>query len=167
MRLGEADNPGILTRLRRISARSQSTNRFEILSSDDESVVRSRRSGAIRAAHSEDIGGPRSHPRGVGIAVTTQVDSDTNADDERLSSVPEDVVDALEADLAVDDAGGPVEVLTDEAPEEFEGRLQMGRRVVLVPQSADGTPRSHHNDSSSSKRTHLTGTARALQLQAR
>ena len=121
-----ADNPGPL-RLRRISARSQSSNRFEILSSDDESVVRSTvpaslvavRRGAIRAAHSEDIGGPRSHPRGVGIAVTIQVDSDTNADDERLSSVPEDVVDALEADLAVDDAGGPVEVfvMTDEAPE--------------------------------------------------
>ena len=38
---------------------------------------------------------------------------------------------------------------TDDAPEEFEGRLQMGRRVVLVLQSADETPRSHFNDSNS------------------
>ena len=34
-------------------------------------------------------------------------------------------------------------------PEAFQGRPQMGRRVVLVPQSADGTPRSHHDVSSS------------------
>ena len=66
-------------------------------------------------------------------------------------SVPEDVVDALESDLAVEDQDGPVEVfaMTDDAPEEFEGRPQMGRRVVLVPQSANGTPRSHFNDSNS------------------
>ena len=65
-------------------------------------------------------------------------------------SVPEDVVDALESDLAVEDQGRPVEVaMTDDAPEEFEGRPQMGRRVVLVPQSANGTPRSHFNDSNS------------------
>ena len=78
-------------------------------------------------------------------------DRSTDADDELLSSVPEDVVDALEADMVVEDVGRPVEVfaMTDEAPEEFEGRLQMGRRVVLVPQSADGTPRSHHDVSSS------------------
>ena len=61
------------------------------------------------------------------------------------------MVDALEADLAVENVRGPVEVfaMTDEAPEEFGGRLQMGRRVALVPQSADGTPRSHHDVSSS------------------
>ena len=49
-------------------------------------------------------------------------------------------VDALESDLAVENQDGPVEVvaMTDDAPEEFEGRLQMGRRVVLVIQSADG-----------------------------
>ena len=69
----------------------------------------------------------------------------------RVLSVPEDVVDALESDLAVEDPDGPVEVfaMTDAAPEEFEGRPVMGRRVVLVPQSADGTPRSHFNVSNS------------------
>ena len=63
----------------------------------------------------------------------------------------EDVLDALESDLAVEDVGRPVEVspMTDEAPEEFQGRPQMGRRVVLVPQSADGTPGSHHDVSNS------------------
>ena len=69
----------------------------------------------------------------------------------RVFSVPEDVVDALESDLVVEDPDGPVEVfgMTDAAPEEFEGRPVMGRRVVLVPQSADGTPRSHFNVSNS------------------
>ena len=66
-------------------------------------------------------------------------------------SAPEDVVDALESDLVVEDLDGPVEVfaMTDAAPEEFEGRPVMGRRVFLVPQSADGTPRSHFNVSNS------------------
>ena len=65
----------------------------------------------------------------------------------RVFSVPEDVVDALESELVVENPDGPVEVfaMTDAAPEEFEGRPVMGRRVVLVPQSADGTPRSHFN----------------------
>ena len=55
-------------------------------------------------------------------------------------SVPEDVLDALESDLAVADQDGPVEVfaMTDDAS-----------GVVLVPQSADGTPHSHFNDSDS------------------
>ena len=39
--------------------------------------------------------------------------------------------------------------MTDDASEEVEGRPLMGRRVVLVPQSADGTPHSHFNDSDS------------------
>ena len=71
--------------------------------------------------------------RGAGV-IATQVDSDTDADDERLSSVPGDVVDALEADLATEQIGVPVEVfaMKDEAPNEFEDRSQMGRRVVLV-----------------------------------
>ena len=60
-----------------------------------------------------------------------------------VSFLFEDVVDALESDLVVEDPDGPIEVfaMTDAAPEEFEGRLVMGRRVVLVPQCADGTPR--------------------------
>ena len=68
----------------------------------------------------------------------------------------EDVVDALESDLVVEDSDGPVEVfaMTDAVPEEFEGRLVMGRRVVLVPQSADGTPRSHFNVSNSTRCPH-------------
>ena len=66
----------------------------------------------------------------------------------RVLSVPEDVLDALESDLAVAEQDGPVEVfaMTDDASEEVEGRPQMGRRVILVPQSANGTPRSHFND---------------------
>ena len=63
----------------------------------------------------------------------------------RVLSVPKDVLDALESDLAVEDVGRPVEVfaMTDEAPEEFQGRPQMGRRVVLVPcfQFRDGRTR--------------------------
>ena len=61
------------------------------------------------------------------------------------------MVDALESDLVVEDPDGPVEVfaMTDAAPEKFEGRPVMGKRVVLVPQSADGTPRSHFNVSNS------------------
>ena len=78
----------------------------------------------------------------------------------RVLSGPEDVLDALESDLTVEDVGRPVEVfaITDEAPEKFQGRPQMGRRVVLVPQSADGTPRSHH-DVSCSETARWTGTA--------
>ena len=75
------------------------------------------------------------------------MDSDSDADDERLLSVPEDVVCALEADLAVDPVEPEVFAMSDGASEEFEGRPQIGRRVVLVPQSADGTPRSHIDDS--------------------
>ena len=77
--------------------------------------------------------------------------SGTQLSQSRVLSVPEDVVDALESDLAVEDQDGPVEVfaMTDDASEEFEGRPQMGRRVVLVPQSAEGTPRSPFNDSDS------------------
>ena len=77
----------------------------------------------------------------------------TQLSQRRVLSVPEDVVDALESDLTLEDQDGPVEVfaMTDDAPEEFEGRPQMGRRVVLVPQSADGTPRSHFNDSNSAE----------------
>ena len=47
----------------------------------------------------------------------------------------------------MEDHNGPVEVfaMTDDASEEFEGRPLMGRRVG--PQSVDGTPRSHFNDS--------------------
>ena len=59
--------------------------------------------------------------------------SGTQLSRSRVLSVPEDVVDALESDLAVED--GPVEVfaMADDVPEELEGRLQMGRRVGLVP----------------------------------
>ena len=39
--------------------------------------------------------------------------------------------------------------MTDAAPEEFEGRPVMGRRVVLVPQSTDGIPHSPFNFSNS------------------
>ena len=77
--------------------------------------------------------------------------SGTQLSRSRVLSIPEDVVYALESDLAVEDPDGPVEVfaMTDDAPEELEGRPVMGRRVVLVPQSADGTPRSHFTDSNS------------------
>ena len=40
-------------------------------------------------------------------------------------------------------------LMTDDASEEVEGRPLMGRRVVLVLQSADDIPRSHSNDSDS------------------
>ena len=68
--------------------------------------------------------------------------SGTQLSRRRVLSVPEDVVDSLESGLAVEDQDGPAEVfaMTDDAPEEFEGRPQMGRRV---------TPRSHFNDSNS------------------
>ena len=61
--------------------------------------------------------------------------SGTQLSRSRVLSVPEDVVDALESDLAVEDQDGPVEVfaMTDDVPEELEGRPQMGRRVGLVP----------------------------------
>ena len=88
--------------------------------------------------------------------------SGTQLSRSRVLSVPEDVVDALESDLAVEDQDGPVEVfaMTDDAPEEVEGRRQMGRRVVLVPQSGEGNPRSHSNGSNSFERVHSTGTVR-------
>ena len=72
-------------------------------------------------------------------------------DDERLLSVPEDVVNALESDLAVE-VDGSVEVFANKpvpstvpASSRAVGRRLVlvggGRRVVLMPQSA-GTPRS-------------------------
>ena len=54
----------------------------------------------------------------------------------------------VESPRRVSDAA-EVFAMTDAAPEEFEGRPVMGRRVVLVPQSAEGTPRSHFNVSNS------------------
>ena len=46
---------------------------------------------------------PRQSQRSRGASiVATQADNDTDADDERLLSVPEDVVNALESDLAVE-----------------------------------------------------------------
>ena len=94
-------------------------------------------SGAIRAAFSvEDtskVRPRRSQRRARGAGIANQVDNDTDADDERLFLVPQDVIDALESDLAVEDPVGSVEVftMTDEAAsEEFEGP-QVGRRVVF------------------------------------
>ena len=87
------------------------------------------------------------HSRGTGDVVATQVDSDSDADDERLLSVPDDVVDALEADLAVD--------LLSLKCTRCQTEPQKSSKVVLrwagewFPQSADGTPRSHFDDSSS------------------
>ena len=46
---------------------------------------------------------PQRRSRGASIIVATQADNDSDADDERLLSVPEDVVNALESDLAVED----------------------------------------------------------------
>ena len=88
--------------------------------------------------------------------------SGTQISPSRVLSVPEVVLDALESDLAVADQDGPVEVfaMTDDASEEVEGRPHMGRRVVLVPQSADGTPRSISMIPIPSKKMHWTGTVR-------
>ena len=91
----------------------------------------------------------RSQRSRASIIVTTQADNDTDADDERLLS--EDVVSALESDLAVE-VDGSVEVFANKpvpstvpaSSRPVRRRLVLvggGRRVVLMPQSA-GTPRS-------------------------
>ena len=88
----------------------------------------------------------RSHDASI---VATQADNDIDADDERHPPVPEDVVNALESDLAVEgdrsaEENTPVVSTVPASSGAVRRRLVLvggGRRVVLVPQSA-GTPQS-------------------------
>ena len=92
--------------------------------------------------------GPRQRSRGASI-VTTLADNDIDADDARLPSVPEDVVNALESDLAVEvdrsaEEKTPVVSTVPASSAAVRRRLVLvggGRRVVLVPQYA-GFPQS-------------------------
>ena len=122
--------------------------------SDEEVLVRSNRGRRVVPRTDGEL--PATVPASPGALFAAgflpEVEtSGTQHSRRHVLSVPEDVVGALESDLTVEDLDGPVEVfaMTDEAPEEFQGRPVMGRRVVLVPQSADGTPRSHFNVSKS------------------
>ena len=83
VRVGEASNPGPRYFLRRRRGNDEHSTRADVRDGDI---------GGDRPCRSQH----RSHGAGV---IATQVDSDTDADDERISSVPGDVVDALEADL--------------------------------------------------------------------
>ena len=105
-------------------------------------------------------------PHRAGIVPVAQASSslDGGADDERLLSVPEDVVNALESDLAVQSAGSPQSIQDvverDDADEESGAVVNhFDMTVADSDQAFEVTPRHHlaHNppESTASQRTDL------------
>ena len=94
--------------------------------SDEEVLVRSNRGRRVVSRTDGELlaTAPASSEAVFAAGFLPEVEtSGTQHSPRRVFSVPEDVVDALEADMVVEDVGRPVEVfaMTDEAPEEFGG----------------------------------------------
>ena len=104
----------------------------------------------VPASSDATVGGrPRQFERSRDASIAaTQADNDNDADDERHPIVPQDVVHALESDLAVEvdrsaEDNTPVGSTVPASSGAVRRRLVLvggGRRVVLVPQT--GTPQS-------------------------